>query len=216
MDSCYPVLRHGLIRLLLLPPPSQRCSAKSFNKLICAKNCNANKPTPGQGGISFGKMFFCVCVFLFGWLVLFCWQSIMWIGLSSVFFWPKTNRLFSGLVKGRDFHIHVLWTQLDYFGWKELEESEIIQVVSQAEHVCLNALDTHPVVPLFYLLFKICQLWKIFLYLLILSMGYISSFSYSWWISQQFTLRSHYISLVEKPTFNINVTVIYTHSDVSL
>lgn len=99
MDSCYPVLRHGLIRLLLLPPPFQRCSAKSFNKLVSAKNCNANKPTPGQGGISFGKMFLCVCVFYFfcfvcltGW---FCWQNIMWIGLSSVsFFGQKLIRFF--------------------------------------------------------------------------------------------------------------------------
>lgn len=123
--------------------------------------------------------------------------------------------LFSSMVKGWDFHIHVLWTQLDYSGRKELEESEIIQVVSQAEHVCLNALDAHPVVSLFYLLFKIHQLWRIFLYILILSMGYLSSFSYSWWISYQFTLRSHCICLVEKPTFNVNVTVIYMHSDVS-
>lgn len=60
----------------------------------------------------------------------------------------------------------------------QYEENEIIQVGSQAKHACLNALHSHPIVSLFYLFFKICQPWKFFLYIMIFTMGYMSSFSY--------------------------------------
>lgn len=35
-------------------------------------------------------------------------------------------------------------------------------------------------------------------------------------ISYQYTLRSHYINLVEKLTFNVNRTVVYTHASIPL